>query len=298
MQIRMKAFITAMSVLTLAAFGLSVDVVPESKSASRPTSRPAKSARAEKSVTVLDANCARQTEEFIPAPPAGKAWKMVWNDEFDGTTLDETKWSYRPDGKRKDGYWNKKAVSLDGKGRLVISALLLDGNQYTGGCIHSDKKFEHAFGYYVIRVQFQQQPGHWSAFWLQCAGEGKVGNEGRDGTEIDVFEKPTLHDEIEHNLHWDGYGKDHRSGGHKVKMPGLSQGWHTVGMWWSPEEYVFYLDGNETWRTKTGGVSQVPEYLMFSNEVGKWAGDIKKAVLPDDGFKVDYVRVYDLVDKK
>ena len=27
--------------------------------------------------------------------PADKKWKLVWNDEFDGTSLDESKWNYR-----------------------------------------------------------------------------------------------------------------------------------------------------------------------------------------------------------
>jgi hypothetical protein len=57
---------------------------------------------------------------------------------------------------------------------------------------------------------------------------------------------------------------------------------------------VFYVDGSEVWRTKAGGVSQNPEYAKFSNEVGTWAGDIKKAKLPDD-FVIDYIRVYDAV---
>ena len=25
--------------------------------------------------------------------PAGKSWKLVWHDEFDGDTLDRTKWT-------------------------------------------------------------------------------------------------------------------------------------------------------------------------------------------------------------
>jgi len=40
----------------------------------------------------------------------------------------------------------------------------------------------------------------------------------------------------------------------------------------------------------------VPLYLKLSDEVGPWAGDIRKAQLPDE-FLVDYVRVYDLVQK-
>ena len=50
-----------------------------------------------------------------------KTWKMIWHDEFDGTTLDESKWVYRPDGKRKDGRWGRKAVRLDGRGHLAIN---------------------------------------------------------------------------------------------------------------------------------------------------------------------------------
>jgi hypothetical protein len=50
------------------------------------------------------------------------------------------------------------------------------------------------------------------------------------------------------------------------------------------------------WRTKAGGVCQVPLYIKFSDEVGKWGGDINKAKLPDR-FLVDYVRVYDLTDR-
>ena len=45
------------------------------------------------------------------------------------------------------------------------------------------------------------------------------------------------------------------------------------------------------------GCFQVPEYIKLSDEIGKWGGDIKKATLPD-AFLVDYVRVYDVVEKK
>jgi len=47
------------------------------------------------------------------------------------------------------------------------------------------------------------------------------------------------------------------------------------------QQYVFYVDGREMWRTKAGGVCQVPLYIKLSDEVGNWGGDIKKATLPD-----------------
>jgi len=111
------------------------------------------------------------------------------------------------------------------------------------------------------------------------------------------MEKPWLDDRVQHTFHWDGYGKDHKSEGKIVKVPGVMEGWHTFAIWWTPEEYVFYVDGKETWRTKGGGPSQVPEYILLSDEIGKWAGAIAKAKLPD-AVLVDYVRVYDLVEKQ
>ncbi len=63
------------------------------------------------------------------------------------------------------------------------------------------------------------------------------------------------------------------------------------------DEYVFFVDGKETWRTAAGGVCQVPLYIKLSDEIGKWGGDITMAKLPDR-FLVDYVRVYDLVEGK
>jgi len=241
---------------------------------------------------------AQQPEPKDALPPAsqGKAWKLVWHDEFDGTKLDESKWENPPDGRRRDAWWMRKAVSLDGKGHLAISTLK-EGDRFVDGCVRTRGKFEHAFGYYVARIQLQKQPGHWSAFWMYNAGVTKVGNQGRDGTEIDIMEKPWLDDRINYALHWDGYGKAHRSEGKVVKVPGVMEGFHSFALLWLPDQYVFYVDGKETWRTKAGGVCQVPLYLKLSDEVGDWGGDVRKATLPDK-FLVDYVRVYDLVETK
>lgn len=132
-------------------------------------------------------------DDQLPPIPDGKTWKLVWHDEFDGTKLDESKWAYGPDGRRRDGWWMRKAISLDGNGHLVIR-MLKEGDKYIDGCITTQGKFAHAFGYYVARVQFQRQPGHWAAFWITGPGVRKVGSGGRDGTEIDIMEKPWLGD--------------------------------------------------------------------------------------------------------
>ena len=238
---------------------------------------------------------AEQPADDLPDVPAGTAWKLVWQDEFDGEELDESKWEV-PECPRRDGYWSRQAVSLDGRGNLVMSTVEKDG-KYLDACVRTRGKFEHAFGYYVARIQLQKHPGHWPAFWMYAPSVGKIGDDGRDGTEIDIMEKPWLNDNVQHALHWDGYGEHHRSAGNVAKVPGVMESWHTFALWWKSDEYVFFVDGKETWRTDAGGVCQVPLYLKLSDEIGKWGGDITKAELPDR-FLVDYVRVYDLIETK
>jgi beta-glucanase (GH16 family) len=232
------------------------------------------------------------TNAFLPPLPAGKEWKLIWNDEFDGPKLDETKWNRLGDWQRRDGFWVKEDAYLSGKGTLLLRTKK-DGERFTCGAVNTQGKFEHAFGYYVARSKMPKQPGHWPAFWIMGSGVGKVGDEGRDGTEIDIMEMPWRNGKVTFNLHWDGYGKEHKSTGTNTVMAALMEGFHDYALLWTPEEYVFYVDGREVLRTKAGGVSQVPEFLKLTEEIGKWGGDIGKAQLPDY-FEVDYVRVYEM----
>ena len=234
---------------------------------------------------------AQPKQEFLPTLPAGQQWKLVWQDEFDGQVLDETKWNRLGDKKRRDGWWIQSDAYLNGKGSLLLRTRK-DGPRYTCGAVNTAGKFEHAFGYYAARVRLPRQEGHWPAFWLMADGVNRVGNEGRDGTEIDIIEVPWRDGRLTCNLHWDGYGKEHKSAGLKFSRPGVMKDWHTFSLLWQPTEYVFYVDGEEVWRSAAGGVSQVPEYIKLTEEIGTWGGDITKAALPDY-CEIDYVRVYE-----
>lgn len=218
-------------------------------------------------------------------------YALVWSDEFNGNQLDSTRWDYRNLGPRRDAVNVEDTVSLDGKGHLVLTTKP-SGDAYHTAMIGTQGKYETCLGYFECRVRLQEQIGHWSAFWLQSPTLGQtIGDPGRSGTEIDVFEYLRRYeDTIHHNLHWDGYGEHHKTAGKKAVVPGVSKGWHTIGLLWTEQEYVFYVDGKETWRSDKG-VSHRQEYMILSLEVGKWAGDIAEATLPDS-LLVDYVRVY------
>jgi beta-glucanase (GH16 family) len=145
-------------------------------------------------------------KEFLPPLPAGKEWKLIRQDEFDGTKLDETKWNRLGDHVHKGGWWLKEDAYLSGQGTLLLRTKM-DGDRFTCGALDTRGKFEYAFGYYVARLKMPKQPGHWPAFWLQTRKMTTVGDEGRDGTEIDIVELPWRDGRITMNLHWDGPGR-------------------------------------------------------------------------------------------
>ncbi len=232
-------------------------------------------------------------ESFVPEPPAGYEFELVFEDDFNGTALDESRWTCEDNSPRRDGWWEREAVSLDGCGNLVMTTYEEDG-RFIDGCITSKgltSLMEEPYGYYAIRVKLHREKGHWPAFWIMAGDVGSIENGGVDGAEIDIFEKPTLDNMIQQTIHWDGYGNEHKSSARKVFINGAMEGWHTIGLLWTPEKYIYYIDGVKTWTHSYGGVCEKPGELIISDEIGTWAGDIKKAALPDT-FTVDYVRVY------
>ena len=231
----------------------------------------------------------------LPDSPTGKEWRLVWHDEFDEKEVDESRWE-RMDCPRRDAFWAKEDAYLDGKGSLILRTRK-DGDRYTSGAVRTKGKFESRYGFWECRCQFPKEQGHWPAFWIMPAGglaDAAVG--GIAGEEIDIMEKASLKEKIDHAIHWNGYGSHHQSVVSEPEQAGLNSGFHTFALYWTAEEYIFYIDGRESWRTKGGGPSRALSYAKLTEEIGPWAGKITEAALPDY-FIVDYVRIYDLAEK-
>lgn len=228
----------------------------------------------------------------------GEKYTATFDDEFNGNELDLRKWSRCPEQKRQDRncYWRDDRSYLNGEGQLVLEAVY-DGDFLMGG-IRSKGKFEQTYGYFEVKCTLNTTPGWWTAFWLMSDSVLSEENGGVDGTEIDIYESAYFKDSaVQHTLNWDGYGAAHKSLGSVVKREGLYDGgFHTFSLLWTPEEYVFFIDGEETWRTDAAeaeGVCTVPLYLKMTAETGSWTfADMDEMLLPDS-ILVDYIRVYE-----
>lgn len=222
--------------------------------------------------------------------PRELGYKLVWKDEFKGKKLDPKKWAVRGVGPRAIAYVSEDAVKVE-SGFLKLYALQ-KGDSLLGSAVGTQGLFMSRYGYYECRAQLQRSPGIWAAFWIQSAAIAKGEDPAVFGAEIDIFEffKKLGTDIVSHNVHW-AYGPNQRTTrGMQSYLKGVSEGFHTFGLEWTPEKYIFYIDGYK-FHEVTQGISQIEEYMILSMEYPSTREEISHTVFPDV-FIIDYVKVY------
>jgi beta-glucanase (GH16 family) len=177
------------------------------------------------------------TAPLIAAPPPGHY--LVWADEFNGTAFDPTIWAHRNLGPRGDAVVIQDAVTVT-NGKLVITTYTSNSVHYTG-MIGTQGRFSIKYGYLEAAIDFDAESGTWGAFWLQSRSMGSyIGEPEFAGTEIDIVEhrkvygtdgsNTNIENQAVANVHWDGYGVDHKRAGSGLIGSGLGKGFHTYGL--------------------------------------------------------------------
>ncbi len=245
-------------------------------------------------------------------PPAPGAWVKTLDDEFNGGTLNTSVWSVSgANYYDKLTHWSRDDVLLGGGlVRLRYEKKSGPGNDdpaqpqtpYAAGYLDTYNKWTQCYGYFEARVKLPTAPGLWPAFWMmpdrgRAAGpeQWKQQDTGNGGMEFDIMEHLTRWGPYRYNIamHWDGYGKDHKTiGCDRVYVRPDKDGFITCGLLWTPGSVVYYCNGREVLRWNNPRISEVPSDLMFTMPSGGWDNDpLVDSQLPDD-FVVDYVRVW------
>jgi autotransporter-associated beta strand protein len=239
------------------------------------------------------------------APPPG--YYLVWADEFNSFSLDTTKWDYWLLGNRRDAVNTTSAVSVNGS-NLVITTYTSAGTHYTG-MIATDQTFRSRYGYWESSIKWGDTNGMWSAFWMQSPTMGAYLNDPQiSGSEIDIAEhrfvdgsNNNIANQVQVNIHWNGYGSSGQSSGSGNVGIGLGPGFHTYGILWIANAYSFSIDGSQVYNGGSSPVSHSTEWAILSSEVDDtsttWAGQIPAAGYGPLGssttkLTVDYVRYY------
>jgi len=207
-------------------------------------------------LTTMPVNLLAQRDTLLKAMVncTSAEWKLVFEDEFDGNSLDSSKWitwfPYTDDGSDKctfcrthgDGgqiFCDENAVVSDGSLKLIAleetGQWMGETRPFSSATIHSRQLFGK--GKYEIRCSIPPGMGFWPAFWLF----------GQKATEIDVFEigmqKPRLHHMAIHS--WST--KTSLRKAYKGNTS-LANGYHIYTMTWDDNFIRIAVDGNEIWR--------------------------------------------------
>lgn len=266
-----------------------------------------------------DAIAALDTPALAPANPTDPLsidltrYELVFSDEFRGDSINESKWntalSWGPDffvydqlqyyvDTLNDPDFGYNPFSFDGE-NLTITAIetpeglrAAAGEQgWLSGVLTTADKFDMTYGYIEASMSFEQGLGMWPAFWLLSpVFEGL-------NPELYVMEydgsKP---DSLFHNYNYlDGDGALRSPGQQEVERSGLSSGFHNVGIRWTPDELVFYIDRVPSYRIIGDNIPKQEMYMILNLAIGGvWPGAPDGTTPRPASITFDYVRAFKL----
>lgn len=239
-------------------------------------------------------------------------YKLVWSDEFDGSALDETVWSYNTGGSgwgnnEKQYYTSRPENIRVQNGMLEIEARKeqYENNEYTSARIMSKSKKTFTYGKMEARIKFPGGKGTWPAFWMM----GNTGNWPNCG-EIDIIEhigsQDTRASFALHTVMKNGMKGNNWANTHFFDYP-LSADFHTYGIEWAQEEKEgkdvirFFVDDEqyaEVWEEQIDNNDywpfNKPFFFIINLAIGgNMGGTVDDAIFNQQRIMyVDWVRVW------
>jgi len=264
---------------------------------------------------------------FFALVASQQTYQLLWSDEFNGNSLDLTKWQYEVncDGGGNNElqcYTNSPNNVAVQNGSLVITAIPqnLNGKQYTSGRINTAASAAWKYG----RIDFSAKSPNgiylWPALWMMPR-DNVYGGWAASG-EIDIFESRSTQNTQESTLHYGGSWPNnvYQGSGPQVMNFDMAADFHLYSAIWTPTEIQFLVD-NRVYSTQTlqrsfwSGTGTNPYtasgqpfdqyfYLIINLAIGGgFFGQNANSLTPQQAqawasakFYIDYVRVYQLTN--
>jgi len=241
---------------------------------------------------------------FISLVSVSQEYKLVWEDNFNQTNLDTTKWSALESGdgggNRELQYYHNKNISVakepvSGESCLIITAKKESymGRTCTSGRLSTQNKMNFKFGKIVARIKMPNTAdGLWPAFWMLGADSQTV--KWPKCGEIDIVEMGKItgiqkgvqdryfNGACHWGESWNG-GKYPNKGISTTNNYCLQDDFHTYTLFWTPESIKMYLDLEKYPKAKpyyelqitgknlpneTSRYFRKPFYILFNLAVG------------------------------
>lgn len=257
------------------------------------------------------------TAFFISGPEqaCGNEWELVWEDDFNGTTLDPAKWNVllRENSKHHElQYYLPDEVYVEnGMLRIRSRERNFGSMKYTSGRLDTSGKFSPVYGRFEIRGRLPVGKGLWPAYWLypqhrnwemeyimsEAVANGKesmIPEERPWYSEIDIMEflghEPNVLYGTLHYYTFDGQKKT--SSGTWTGPVNYSDDFHIYALEWEPDSIRWYID-DQLIHATTSGIPHTPHYLIINTAIGgSWPGNPDSTTHFPQFHDIDYVKVF------
>ncbi|HVM50662.1 MAG TPA: family 16 glycosylhydrolase [Candidatus Acidoferrum sp.] len=249
---------------------------------------------------------------LLPAAAAHAGWQLVWNDEFNGSNIDSTHWTFDIGngnggwGNNELEYYTSRATNAyvgNGLLHIVAQKESYQGFNYTSAKLKTQGLFSALYGRFEFRVKLPKGKGYWPALWIMPR-DSVYGGWAASG-EVDIMEnKGRITTNVMGTLHFGGvYPNQAQSDGPSYNFTGGDSvtNFHVYALEWTTNSFAWYVDDTlyetqTSWWT-TGGPYPAPFdqpfYLIMNLAVGgTFDGPPNGSTVFPGDMQVDYVRVY------
>ena len=242
----------------------------------------------------------------------GTEWKEIWSDEFDGSTLDLSKWTYDIGdwgwGNHELQYYTDNRIKntrLE-DGHLIIEARKED-DVWTSSRITTRGKVSFLYGKIEFRAKLPSYKGNWAAGYTLCDDYIDELSWPYCG-EIDILESAgyEMNDETGNGI---AHASAHNSAycfklGNQpnatVEVKNMNHQFHTYAVEWTPEGIKNYVDDklyftyNDT-SSESSWPFYKPQNIILNLAMGGgWCGYDGTDSVSSQKMVIDYVKVFEL----
>jgi beta-glucanase (GH16 family) len=242
-------------------------------------------------------------EQGYSTPMEYTGYQRVWNDEFDGESVNSANWKFETGaggwGNNEKQYYRPDNTSVDG-GLLTIEARKesYQNSEYTSSRMVTQGKKSFTYGRVDIRALLPKGQGIWPALWM--LGNSFTTTGWPACGEIDIMEmvggngrEKTVHG----TLHWDNNGLVSYGQSYSLNSGTFADEYHVFTLIWDETSMKWYVNDvkfNEVDITPAHmSEFHLPQFFIFNIAVGgNWPGLPDATTIFPQQMKVDYIRVF------
>lgn len=235
-------------------------------------------------------------------------YNLVWNDEFEGTTINSQNWGYDigTGCPGNCGWGNNELEYYRSQNAWVANSVLTiearaesyGGQSYTSAKLKSAGKKAFQYGRIDIRALLPVGQGLWPALWMLGDNISTVG--WPMCGEIDIMEMiggSNRENQVHGTLHWDDNGHVSSGNPFTVASGTFATEYHVFTLIWDSAYLRWYVNDQlyHTINISVPGLEAFHQPFWFILNVavgGTWPGNPNATTIFPQQMKVDYIRVF------